>query len=143
MHPESQLLRQIHPNHFQEGRVLSVAFRPSKKDEGKLSVCDGELCSAKDAFEYHTVQLGLGSGGTWGVTVNEVTARKLPIEPDPLLERPNPKGGMFPEQKAHALINFNGLPPKEQGVASSLLAHSATQRGRLHPNSHGDVIALS
>lgn len=42
MTPQTQLLRQIHPNFVQAGRVTSQAFRPTPKDENHLSVYDGD-----------------------------------------------------------------------------------------------------
>ena len=43
MTPDTLLLRQIHPSFMQYGRVTSLAFRPTPKDEGFLSVGDGDV----------------------------------------------------------------------------------------------------
>lgn len=45
MTPESLLLRQVNPRWIREGRVTSQVFRPTPKDEKKLSVYDGaKIC---------------------------------------------------------------------------------------------------
>ncbi|OQC41352.1 MAG: hypothetical protein BWX66_00754 [Deltaproteobacteria bacterium ADurb.Bin058] len=43
MNVHTLLLRQIHPDFIQNQRVSSQAFRPTPKDERKLSVYDGDL----------------------------------------------------------------------------------------------------
>lgn len=43
MTPDTLLLHQIHPSFIQYGRVTSQAFRPTPKDEGFLSVDDGDI----------------------------------------------------------------------------------------------------
>lgn len=50
MRSETLLLRQIHPNFVQAGRVISQAFRPTPKDEQRLSVDNGDLIEAKPAW---------------------------------------------------------------------------------------------
>jgi hypothetical protein len=58
------LYRQVHPSFVRDGRPTSQAFRPTPKDENKLSVARGSLTTEKAAYEHHTVALGLGSAGT-------------------------------------------------------------------------------
>lgn len=76
---ESQefLYRQVHPQWIVEGEPSSQAFRPTKKDEGMLSIALGSKTTAEDAFLHHTQVLKLASGGTWAVTVGEVAAVEL------------------------------------------------------------------
>jgi hypothetical protein len=59
---ETVLFRQIHPIFVQNDRVTSQAFRPTQKDEGKLSVYDGDMISSEDSWKHHT-GLGLESAG--------------------------------------------------------------------------------
>ena len=71
---EELLFRQVHPSFVRDGRPSSQAFRPTAKDEGKLSVARGSLTTPAGAFEVHTTGLGLPSAGTWAVTVGECDA---------------------------------------------------------------------
>ena len=52
MNSQTLLLRQIHPSFIQQGRVTSQAFRPTPKDEMKLSVYDGDQMTPEEAFEH-------------------------------------------------------------------------------------------
>ena len=72
------LFRQVHPSFVRDGRPSSQAFRPTPKDEGKLSVARGSLTTPPAAFRLYTEGLGLPSVGTWGVTVGECREQGLP-----------------------------------------------------------------
>ena len=52
MNNETLLLRQIHPSFIQAGHITSQAFRPTPKDQNKLSVYDGDQISAEDAWQH-------------------------------------------------------------------------------------------
>ena len=60
---ETLLLRQVNPHWIREGRVTSQAFTPTKKDQKKLSVYDGDLITAKNSYLHYTQQLRLASAG--------------------------------------------------------------------------------
>lgn len=89
------LHRQVHPHMWKvvEGRPSSSAFRPSKKDDGQLSVARGSKVSAEEAYRRYVAR-GLSSSGVWS-TVAEVTAVGLVAYDDPL-----------PDDDAHAFIDF-------------------------------------
>ncbi len=61
MTEKTLLLRQIHPLFIQEGRVTSQAFRPTPKDQKKLSVYDGDLITAERSW-VHFRDRGLQQG---------------------------------------------------------------------------------
>jgi hypothetical protein len=122
------LYRQVHPNFVRDGRPTSQAFRPMPKDQGKLSVARGSLTTAASAYEHHTVALGLGSAGTWGLTVGECDAQALTVLPDPLTSPPEKVA-----DPAHAVIDFSGLSNSKVEAKGMLLARQAASRGRLHP----------
>ncbi len=115
---ETLLLRQIHPHFIQNDRVTSQAFRPTPKDEGKLSVYDGDLITAEDSWKHHT-GLGLESGGVLAVTVQECAAESLPAYPSPQI---------FPE---HAHIDFTGpgLTKSDIRAKAKRLLAAALERG--------------
>lgn len=121
MQDTTYLLRQVHPQWFKNGHVMSVAFRPTAKDAGLLSVYDGDQTSTKQSWLHYTQTLSLKSAGVWGVTVAECANCKLPARPDP---QPG-----FPE---HAVIDFAALVKKDQGTQSKILATIAEERGCLY-----------
>ncbi len=66
------MLRQIHKNFIQNGRVSSQAFRPTPKDKNLLSVYNGDAIQAKDAFTHYTEILDMSSCEIMAVTGNEI-----------------------------------------------------------------------
>ena len=48
------LWRQVNPHWVRAGRVTSQVFKPTKKDNNKLSVDDGDLVSAEEAYRTYT-----------------------------------------------------------------------------------------
>jgi len=114
------LHRQIHPMWRQDGRVTSQAFRPTPKDERKLSVYDGDLIAAADAWRHFTSQLKLASVGVLAVTVRECSSVELRVSPDP---------EPFPE---HAVIDFSGYSENAIQKKAKILRHDAESRGWLH-----------
>ena len=111
------LHRQVNPSWIQEGRVTSQAFKPTPKDEFKLSVYDGDLISPEDAWGHYTQTLLLDSIGVLAVTVVECSAHELDARPDP---------EPFPE---HAIIDFTGLGTNQIEKKSKKLKASAVDRG--------------
>lgn len=88
------LLRQIHPAFIQANQATSQAFKPTPKDEGKLSVYDGDMTTAEKSWAHYTGTLGFQSAGTVGVLVGECTAAKLHAAAKP---------APFPETLRHRL----------------------------------------
>lgn len=120
MNSKTILLRHIHPNFVQEGRVTSQAFRPTPKDEEKLSVYDGDQIEAEPAWHHYTESLDCQSVGVLGITVAECTELELKAEADP---RP------FPE---HVLIDYSAFGKKEIEKKAKLLKAKAVQRDWLY-----------
>ena len=116
------LLRQVHPSFVQAGFASSQAFRPTPKDESKLSVYDGNQIAVADAFNHYTQVQKLDSAGTVAVTVAECAQEQLPAVLDPLPD--------FPE---HAIIDFSGFTPNECEKKSKKLKAKAQERGWLYP----------
>lgn len=112
--------RQIHPSFVQAGNPTSQAFRPTHKDEFKLSVYDGTLITAENAFQHYVKELSLSSVGVMGLTVAECAAVSLALCSDP---------EPFPE---HAVIDFSGLTDKDCRNKSKKLQVKAVLRGWLY-----------
>ncbi|MFW5653898.1 MAG: hypothetical protein ACOC0P_07605 [Planctomycetota bacterium] len=119
MTEETILLRQINPSWVQQGRVTSQAFRPTPKDDAKLSVYDGDQITAAESWK-HFVGRGLAAKGTMGVTVAECTEESLTARPDP---------EPFPE---HAVIDFADLSNKQVEKKSKKLSARSRTRGWLY-----------
>lgn len=120
MNESSLLLRQIHPSFVQDGRPSSQAFRPTPKDEQKLSVYDGDLIEPANAWEHYNNVLGFNSCGVMAVNVAECLGLGLSVQPDPI---------PFPE---HAFIDFSAYSKKETEKKAKQLRVKADARGWLY-----------
>jgi len=125
------LYRQVHPSFVRDGRPTSQAFRPTPKDENKLSVARASLTTARAAHELFTGGLGLASAGTWGLTVGECRQQTLPVRPDPLTSPPEKVA-----DPAHAVIDFAGISKSQTEAKGARLARAAVVRGQLYPPTH-------
>lgn len=72
MNLETLLLRQINPSFIQNGRVTSQAFRPTPKDENKLSVYDGDQITPEDSWRHFTLNPLCSSAGVMAVSQRHV-----------------------------------------------------------------------
>lgn len=77
MTDETLLHRQVHPGFFSGDRPTSQAFTPTAKDQGKLSVDDGDQFTAEQSHVHYTTKLSLESRGVLSVTVSECKAVSL------------------------------------------------------------------
>lgn len=116
MKDQTQLLRQIHPSFVQDGKITSQAFRPTPKDDKKLSCYDGSRISAEGAFNHFVKSPECRSAGVMAVTVMECTAMDLPVVPDPVA---------FAE---HILIDFAAFEKREVERKAKLLRALAESR---------------
>jgi hypothetical protein len=123
MNSDTLLHRQVHPDFVQQSDVSSqvfeassAAFKPTPKDENKLSVYNGEKFTAKAAFDHFTTQYA--SRGVLSVTVNECTTIGLNAAEDN-----NPFDG-------HAYIDFSSCTSENQKkVKAKQLKKFAMDRG--------------
>jgi len=111
------LLRQVNPSWLQHGRITSQVFKPTPKDNERLSVYDGDQISPERSWGHYTTTLGHVSVGVMAVTVAECDARRLPVEPDPT---------PFP---AHAVIRFDGFSNSQKEKSAKYLKRAAENRG--------------
>lgn len=123
MKPETLLYRQIHPNFVQNGRPTSQAFRPTPRDENKLSAYDGDKIQPKASWTHYTHNLGLSSIGVMALSCAECTVQALSILPD---------GTDYPE---HCSIDFGALAKSATDKAAKMLAQCAATRGWLYQSS--------
>lgn len=119
MTPDTFLLRQIHPNFVQEGRVTSQAFRPTPKDEHRLSVDNGDRIQAEASWVRFTSQPACSSVGVMAVSRAECAARALTVIEDGM---PHPE---------HCSIDFSAFEKKEIERKAKVLSRQAQVRGWL------------
>jgi hypothetical protein len=116
VHPDTLLLRQIHPSFVQLGRPTSQAFRPTPKDEHLLSVDDGSRIHPQASWERFTKVQGCRSSGVMAVTKAECSGQELPVIED---------GIPFPE---HCAIDFSNLTKSLVEKKAKALARYAIDR---------------
>ena len=109
--------RQVNPAWIQSGRVTSQVFKPTAKDNRRLSVYDGDKINALDAWQHYTGALCFSSAGVISVSVGECQSLELASESDPI---------PFPE---HALIIFGEFSNAETEKRSKQLRAFALTRG--------------
>lgn len=119
MNEQTLLLRQISPSWYQNGRVTSLAFKPTKKDGKRLSVYDGDKIDAETSWRHYTEVLKNKSLGVLGVSGDECSQLSLQFQPDP---------EPFPE---HAVIDFGTLTNSQTESCAKVLTRHATARGWL------------
>lgn len=102
------LFRQIHRNFIQNGvvstqafTVTSQAFKPTPKDQNKLSMYDSEKFSAEESYLHYT-DLGHSSFGVLALSENECIEESLFIEYD-----------NYPFD-GHTSIDFSNISSKNQ-----------------------------
>lgn len=120
MTSDTLLLRQIHPSFVQHGRVTSQAFRPTPKDENRLSAYDGDQIEPEPAWQHYTTILGFSSAGVLAVSVAECESLDLSVEPDP---------EPFPE---HVIIDFSAVEKRVVEKLAKKLRAKADLRGWLY-----------
>jgi hypothetical protein len=119
MNSETLLLRQINPSFLQNGRVTSQAFRPTPKDEKKLSVYDGDKITAQKAWQHFIENPLCRSVGVMAVSKNQCDEQNIPVIAD---------GVPFPE---HAYLDYSNMSKGEVERKAKALSAKAQQRGWL------------
>src|SRR5688500_13443064 len=111
------LLRQVNPYWVQDGRPTRQTFKPTAKDEGKLSNYNGDMIKADAAWQHYTGVLNLASAGVLAVSVGEFAAEQLPAAPEP---------EYFPE---HVVVDYSAFGIKDIERKSKRLSVIAVARG--------------
>ena len=119
---QSLLLRQINPAFVQNGFAIRLAFRPTKKDEKRLSVSDGSQITPEEAWKRYTKLLGYRSVGVLGVAVGECESCLLTVQAAPVDGQPD-----------HMEIDFSALTTGgDVDRAAKKLCRQANARGWLY-----------
>ena len=121
MNSDTLLYRMVSPSWMRRGRPTSQTFNPTPKDNGRLSVYNGDQISPQDAYDHFTNPppgLGQIAVGVLAVAVAECESRNLVVNPDPL---PG-----FPE---HSAIDFSAISGNESRRVARQLSKIANARG--------------
>ena len=127
MNSDTLLYRMVSPSFMKDdNNPTAQVFKPTRKDNGFLSVYDGDQISPRDAYEHYTGSppgLGQNAVGVLAVTVAECESLDLAVTPDP---------APFPE---HTLIDFSALSRGMVRYAADELRVIANARGwQYRPN---------
>jgi hypothetical protein len=134
------LLRSVHPSWVDQGKPTSLAFKPTGKDAGCLSVARSTVVTPQEHFDEFTGHLGLSSDGIWGVSVDEVqSASSRAIDDQLSSSRPDPC------PRGHSYVDYRDL---DTGGAiksrARVLLAAAVYRGPLFDKSDaGSLIPKS
>lgn len=115
------LLRNVHPMHFDNGRITSAEFNPSANHSFKLSTDRETLCSAQEAFSRHVDVLGLQSIGVTRVSVSDFESQEIPCFDDPV------EGN-----DAHALADYSAKGPSARKKSAKKISKIASEIGLVH-----------
>lgn len=99
--------------------VTSQTFKPTPKDDFKLSVYNGEKYTAEESYIHFTFE-GYSSAGVLSLTVNECDSESLPTTEDN-----KPFDG-------HSYIDFTGLTNSSIEKKAKKLKKYALERGWQH-----------
>lgn len=119
MKDNTMLFRQVHPSFVHAGKVSSQVFRPTPKDESKLSMYNGDKIEPGKAFEHYTEVLKFSSAGVLGLEKQEVDAQSIPVidDSEPFFE--------------HCSLDFSAFSKSQTEKKAKILKVIAEKRGWL------------
>lgn len=118
---EALYYRNVHPDWIAgQNRPTSQAFRPTPKDNNRLSVDDATLTTPEESFRRGN-EPPRQSLGILSITHAECQTHGLTITPDPT-----------PDNPAHALITFPPMPHQQVRRISQALRNISEKRGWLY-----------
>ena len=126
--------RQVHSSWVtSEGTVALAAFRPTTKDQRKLSVSSSAKFDAESAYQKH-IQQGLLSRGSVGVSESEVAAAYTSLdarEKSTIVQTGSVVRDNEPFE-GHAHIDFSELTKRECKSVAASLSDASNDRGWLY-----------
>lgn len=122
---EELLLRQVHPTWLVDGRPSSQAFRPTRKDEGMVSVNRVTHVTVEEAHAAHTGR-GFASVGVLAITVGDCA-------PDiKAIEAPMTEADDGFDDSSHVILDFRGMSNGTVEKQARRLVRLAVERGFLY-----------
>jgi hypothetical protein len=123
------LWRNAHPDWLVDGELTSQAFRPTPKDQKKLSSTRESKVAAEANFKEYTEEFSLESIGVWAVTVGEAQDQTIPAiydEHSPTIPSPCLTG--------HTSLDFTAVSNNQAKRIGGRLRDRAEERGKQHPS---------
>ncbi len=124
MEKQTLLHRQVHPSFVQADKIslqvfiiTSQVFKPTPKDDSKLSVYNSEKFTAKESFSHFISEPKNNSIGVVSVNVEECSLESLPVIEDNI-----PFDG-------HCHIDFKNLTSNQVEKKAKKLKLAAMNRG--------------
>lgn len=117
MQEENLLHRLVNPAFVQGDSISSQVFKPTSKDEGLLSLYNGNQFSADESYQHYTSKLNLESVAVASISRIEFEELTIEVEDDNI-----PFIG-------HSSANFNSLSTSQVKKAAKKLKNLATSRG--------------
>jgi hypothetical protein len=123
MEKETLLHRQVHPSFVQADKIsfqvfiTSQVFKPTPKDENKLSVYNSDKFTPKESFAHFTADSKNNSIGVVSVNIEECTNEELTVVEDNL-----PFDG-------HCHIDFKDIATNQMEKKAKKLKIAAIKRG--------------
>ncbi len=114
---KEELLRNIHPFDYDNGRINSSAFNPSEAHDFMLSVDQSSLSEPAESYSRHVAN-NLESIGVFSVLREDFSEESIPTKRDPIDENP-----------AHALADFNSHGVSQRKKKARRLAKKANDYG--------------
>lgn len=112
-----RLLRNLHPQDFDNGRINSTTFNPSESHDFRLSLDKASVSSAEQTYTRH-IGLGLSSVAVCGVHVSDFTLQSVSCYDDPL-----------PDNPAHVLADYSPFGTSARKRIARRLADRAMTYG--------------
>lgn len=131
MNQHTLLLRQVHPSFVQADKIssqvfsiTSQVFKPTPKDENRLSVYNGDKFTAEESYTHFiNIDANNKSDGVVGVTPDECDSENLNCS-----ENNDPFDG-------HSIIDFTSLTSGQIEKKAKKLKAYALKRGWLYRKS--------
>ncbi|MDQ8732407.1 hypothetical protein [Bradyrhizobium sp. LHD-71] len=117
------LFRQIHPGFVEDGVPSSQPFRPTPKDQNKLSVDRSSAITPEASFTLFQ-ENGGATIAVYGLSVGDFASEAIICHPDPLPELNNP---------AHAIADYSPHKTSQHKTIAKRLKRLAIARGCFHP----------
>lgn len=118
------VIREIHPNWIVNSRLSSQAFKPTKKDNSKLSLRNSEKISPIESYKFQTEKLNFQSAGNCAIKISEVAEVALQCIESPITTEP--------VDPSHCHIDFSGLTGGQIQTKADKLVNFARTRGFLY-----------
>ena len=122
------LWRNVHPIWIDDGQLTSQAFRPTPKDDKRLSTARQQKIAPDEHFREYTEVLSLTSSGVWAISVGEAHQESLRCIYDAesnAVPDPCPTG--------HTSVDFSDHGNGRIRRIGSALRDAAEARGQQHP----------